>query len=62
MSYWAQFSIEEIDQMHGKDNNYHEEEIDEEEYMDHHDEAEEDQDRCPRCGGGGCNWCLMLDY
>lgn len=60
-AYWAQFSSQEINDMHGVEENNHEEEIDESDYMDN-DEQEDDEDRCPRCGGCGCNFCLMLDY
>jgi len=26
------------------------------------DVDDDDHDSCPRCGGRGCNYCLMTDY
>jgi hypothetical protein len=60
--YWSQFSHGELMSMQGV-------EIDDPEYNDdtnlEHDEDDtnmEQEDCCPRCSGGGCNYCLMTSY
>ncbi len=59
-AYWRQWDGSEIASMHGVeacDSCDHE--------HDSHElskEIEQDIDRCPRCGGGGCNYCLMLEW
>lgn len=60
--YWSQFSHSELMSMQGV-------EIDDPAYNDDdedvdydHEESEDDEDSCPRCSGGGCNYCLMCEY
>lgn len=61
-SYWSQWDSADLDSWQGK---YlvesDDDDIDPSDYMDD-DEAEEKEDRCPRCSGGGCNYCLMVEY
>lgn len=59
-AYWAQWSHSEIMSMHGV-------ELDECHDVDHDFDGDEpendvDDDSCPRCSGGGCNYCLMVDW
>lgn len=51
--YWAQFSKDEIDEMHGALDDEEEEDLEEDL------EEEEKEESCPRCSNG-CNYCLML--
>ena len=54
--YWDQFSKSEIDSMHGVD------EVDTDLCQDEVDTDLCQDDSFPRCGGGGCNYCLMCEY
>jgi len=56
MSYWSQWSSEEIAEMHGVE--------DDDTDLCHHEDDDTDlcQDGCPRCSGCGCNYCLMTGY
>lgn len=40
----------------------HEEDDDYDAYDRDRDVDDDDRDTCPRCGGRGCNWCLMTDW
>jgi len=59
MTYWAQFTLEEIRDMHGID-----EDLDTEECQFDDDTiiSKIYEDLCPKCKGTGCNYCLMCDY
>ena len=63
-NYWAQWSHAELMSMQGA-------EIDDPSYREDEDYDDYDRDRdvdddncgsCPRCGGRGCNWCLMTEW
>lgn len=60
-AYWSQWSHSELMSMQGV-------EIDDERNDDtdlDHDEDDTNsgqEDNCPRCSGGGCNYCLMCEY
>lgn len=41
---------------------YHEEDDDYDCDYSPRDDVRDDNVCCDRCGGGGCNWCLMTDY
>ena len=56
--YWSQWDSSDLDSWQGKDYPCH----DEEEEIDCDSEEEDQEDGCPKCGGGGCNYCLMLDW
>jgi len=59
-AYWRQWNSDELASMHGVEK---EDFRDDDDYdVDYDDYEEEDQDRCPQCLGGGCNYCLMLEY
>jgi hypothetical protein len=51
---WSEYSHAEIMSMHGV-------EIDDPAYNED-DTNFEQEDCCPRCSGGGCNYCLMCEY
>ncbi len=57
-AYWSQMSHSEIMSMHDVEMDLlHNDEDD----FSHFEEEKEDEcDSCPRCSGGGCNYCLML--
>jgi len=40
----------------------HEEGDDYDAYDRDRDVDDDDRDTCPRCGGRGCNWCLMTEW
>jgi hypothetical protein len=62
-AYWAQFDQSELDDMQGIDRNAREDDdLDPSDYMDDEERDEDEEESCPRCGGGGCNYCLMLSY
>lgn len=59
-AYWSQWSYSEIMSMHGIEDDHGDDDYDDcESESCNHDEYEE---RCPRCSGTGCNYCLMLSY
>lgn len=53
--YWAQFSADEIDSMHGIEHDHYEDDIE-------RDEIIIDADICWKCSGNGCKHCLMTDW
>lgn len=58
-AYWNQWDYSEILSMHGvEDDNDCDNDYD---HIDICIENDEEIDRCPGCGGGGCNYCLMLE-
>lgn len=59
-AYWAQFDHSEIMSMHGVElDNCHDDD-DNDCYLS--SETCEEEECCPRCSGGGCNYCLMLSW
>jgi len=59
--YWSQWDSSDLDSWQGKDLVEHDE--DEDIDVDHEEKDEEEEDEgCPKCGGGGCNYCLMLEW
>lgn len=58
--YWPQMSHSEIMSMHGVEmDSIHDDDLD----FDFSEEENEDEsDQCHRCFGGGCNYCLMLEW
>ena len=60
--YWSQWDSADLDSWQGKDLVEREDDdID----LDHNESDEnltQEEDSCPRCSGGGCNYCLMLEY
>ncbi len=59
-AYWNQWDCSEILSMHGVEaDNDCDDDCDD---IDICQENDEDIDRCPRCSGGGCNYCLMLEW
>lgn len=60
-AYWAQWSHVEIMSMHGVE--LDECVIDDVDFdCDCDEEEQQDEDCCPRCTGGGCNYCLMCEW
>jgi hypothetical protein len=62
--WWKELSYAEIMSMHGveiDDPQYNEDE-DYDNYDRDRDVDDDDRDSCPRCGGRGCNWCLMTEW
>lgn len=59
-AYWAQMSHSEIMSMHGIELDLLHDEDDDFDYSE--EETEYECDRCPRCSGSGCNYCLMVDW
>lgn len=65
--WWKELSCAEIMSMHGievDDHRYNQEdEYDCDSDCDYDFDPDiPDYDCCDRCGGIGCNWCLMTDY
>jgi len=60
-AYWSQWSHSEIMSMHGVEID---DERDDDTDLDHDEDDTnlEQEDSCPRCSGGGCNYCLMCEY
>ncbi len=61
-AYWAQFDHSEIMSMHGVEVDEHHESDDDISCNFYDCKNVEEMDSCPRCSGGGCNYCLMLDW
>ncbi len=58
-AYWAQWDSEELMSMHGVEpenwyDDYEKDCCEEDDLLDNHES-------CPRCIGGGCNYCLMVE-
>lgn len=62
--WWKELSYAEIMSMHGVeiDDPQYNEENDDYDDCDHDIDLDDDRDSCPRCGGRGCNWCLMTEW
>ena len=60
--YWSQFDRSDLDSWQWKDYPGHDEEDDTDLCQEKDDTNLDQEDCCPRCSGGGCNYCLMLSY
>lgn len=54
MHYWSQWSSEELREMQGYFHRHHDEDL--QDWRE--DEAQQEEDCCPRCEGHGCTYCL----
>lgn len=62
MSYWSQWSQDEIRSEQGYEEYEHEDDSVDYECERHSEEEEEESFYCDRCCDSGCNSCLMLEY